>query len=138
MRCDVQIKIEILDVNDNPPVFPQRRLRQRIAESTDPQSSGIAVPPATDPDAGRNAIHKYEIYSTTDQFILDARHTADGGVDLRLLLRQPLDRELEDRSAHSEQYRCTCSELLHSFGFQKLLSLLPCHNTSTSGKIVLV
>jgi len=95
--CCEQIKIEILDVNDNAPEFPQRRLRQRIAESMDPQSSGIAVPPATDPDAGRNAIHKYEIYSTTDQFILDARHTADGGTDLRLLLRQPLDREHQDR-----------------------------------------
>ena len=97
--CDEQIKIEILDVNDHAPEFPQRRLRQRIAESMDPQSSGIAVPPASDPDAGRNAIHKYEIYSTTDQFILDARHTADGGTDLRLLLRQPLDREHEDRFA---------------------------------------
>ena len=84
-------------MNDHAPEFPQRRLRQRVAESADPQSSGIAVPAATDPDAGRNAIHKYEIYSTTDQFILDARHTADGGTDLRLLLRQPLDREQEDR-----------------------------------------
>lgn len=58
-----QIKIEILDVNDHAPEFPQRRLRQRIAESTDPQSGGIAVPAASDPDAGRNAVHKYEIYS---------------------------------------------------------------------------
>ena len=87
-------------MNDHAPEFPQRRLRQRVAESADPRSgAGIAVPPAVDPDAGRNAIHKYEIYSTTDQFILDARHTADGGTDLRLLLRQPLDRELDDRFA---------------------------------------
>jgi len=86
-----------VDRNDHAPEFPQRRLRQRIAESMDPQSGGIAVPPAVDPDAGPNAIHKYEIYSTTDQFILDVRQTADGGTDLRLLLRQPLDREHEDR-----------------------------------------
>lgn len=100
-------------MNDHAPEFPQRRLRQRIAESVDPQSSGIAVPPATDPDAGRNGIHKYEIYSTTDQFILDARRTADGGTDLRLLLRQPLDRELEDRSIITDDVLTACARTLH-------------------------
>lgn len=93
----VKIAVEIMDVNDNAPEFPTGHTHHRIAESADPESSGIVVPAAIDPDAGRNGIRMYELQSPTDKFLLDVRETADGGTDLRLLLREPLDRELEDR-----------------------------------------
>lgn len=94
----VKVAIEILDVNDHGPQFPTRRIQHRLAESADPESSGIVLPSAVDPDAGRNGVRKYEIVSSaSDKFQLEARQTADGGTDLRLLLRQELDREVEDR-----------------------------------------
>ena len=94
----IKVAVEILDVNDHAPQFPTRRIQHRLAESADPQSSGIVLPSAVDPDAGRNGVRKYEIVSSTsDKFLLEARQTADGGTDLRLLLRQELDRETEDR-----------------------------------------
>ena len=94
----VKVAIEILDVNDHAPQFPTRRIQHRLAESADPESSGIVLPSAVDPDAGRNGVRTYEIVSSaSDKFLLEARQTADGGTDLRLLLRQELDREVEDR-----------------------------------------
>jgi len=94
----VKVAIEILDVNDHAPQFPTRRIQHRLAESADPKSSGIVLPSAVDPDAGRNGVRKYEIVSSaSDKFLLEARETADGGTDLRLLLREKLDRESEDR-----------------------------------------
>lgn len=93
----VKIAIEIVDVNDHAPEFPTGHTHHRIAESADPESSGIVIPAAIDLDAGRNGVRMYELQSPTDKFLLDVRETADGGTDLRLLLREPLDRELEDR-----------------------------------------
>jgi len=96
----VKVAVEILDVNDHAPQFPTRRIQHRLAESADPGSSGIVLPSAVDPDAGRNGVGSYEIVSSTsDKFVLEARQTADGGTDLRLLLRDQLDRETEDRYA---------------------------------------
>ena len=94
----VKVAVQILDVNDHAPQFPTRRIQHRLAESADPESSGIVLPSAVDPDAGRNGVHNYEMVSSaSDKFLLEARQTADGGTDLRLLLRQELDREIEDR-----------------------------------------
>jgi len=94
----IKVAVEILDVNDHAPQFPTRRIQHRLAESADPESSGIVLPSAVDPDAGRNGVRSYEIVSSTsDKFMLEARQTADGGTDLRLLLREQLDRETEDR-----------------------------------------
>lgn len=94
----VKIAVEIVDVNDHAPEFPTGHIQHRIAESADPESGGIVIPSAADPDSGRNAVRKYDLVSATDKFLLDTRETADGGTDLRLLLREPLDRESEDRS----------------------------------------
>jgi len=94
----IKVAVEILDVNDHAPQFPTRRIQHRLAESADPESSGIVLPSAVDPDAGRNGVRKYEIVSSaSEKFLLEARETADGGTDLRLLLSQELDRETEDR-----------------------------------------
>jgi Cadherin-like len=93
----VKIAVEIVDVNDHAPEFPTSHTHHRIAESADPESTGIVIQAAVDQDAGRNGVRMYQLQSPTDKFLLDMRETADGGTDLRLLLREPLDRELEDR-----------------------------------------
>ena len=92
----MQVKVEIVDVNDNAPVFPERRIRHEISELAEP-GTGLAVPAATDLDSGRNAVYRYDVVPRDGKFELTSRATADGGTDLRLVLRERLDRELEDR-----------------------------------------
>jgi len=92
----VQVKVEIVDVNDNAPVFPERRISHDISELAEPGTS-LAVPAATDLDSGRNAIYRYDVVPRDGKFELTSRATADGSTDLRLVLRDRLDRELEDR-----------------------------------------
>jgi len=98
----VQVKVEIVDVNDNAPVFPERRVTHDISELAEP-GTALAVPAATDLDSGRNAIYRYDVIPRDGKFELTSRATADGGTDLRLVLRDRLDRELEDRCPHDRE-----------------------------------
>lgn len=84
------------DVNDHVPEFPKRKIQHSIAESMDPESSGIPIPAAVDNDSGKNAIRTYELKSKVDKFELIQRQTADGATDLRLVLKDKLDREIKD------------------------------------------
>jgi len=84
-----------MDVNDNAPVFPEGHISHEISELAEP-GTALAVPAATDPDSGRNAIYRYDVIPRDGKFELTTRATADGGTDLRLVLRERLDRELED------------------------------------------
>jgi len=93
--CLCQVKVEIVDVNDNSPVFPERRISHDISELAEP-GTALAVPAATDLDSGRNAIYRYDVVPRDRKWELTSRATADGGTDLRLVLRERLDRELED------------------------------------------
>jgi hypothetical protein len=62
----------------------------------DPESAGIPVPAAVDLDSGKNAIRGYELRPKSDKFDLIRRQTADGATDLRLVLKNKLDRETKD------------------------------------------
>jgi len=92
----LKVKVEIVDVNDNAPVFPERRISHEISELAEP-GTALAVPPATDLDSGRNGIYRYDVIPRDGKFELTSRGTADGGTDLRLVLTDRLDRELEDQ-----------------------------------------
>ena len=83
-------------MNDNSPVFPERRISHEISELAEP-GTALAVPAATDLDSGRNGIYRYDVIPRDGKFELTSRATADGSTDLRLVLRERLDRELEDR-----------------------------------------
>jgi len=106
----VQVNVQIVDVNDNSPVFPERRISHEISELAEPGTAlplpgtahcvpgtALAVPAATDLDSGRNGIYRYDVIPRDGKFELTSRATADGGTDLRLVLRDRLDRELEDK-----------------------------------------
>ena len=91
----IKVRVEILDKNDNAPFFPQSRITHQISESTLPGTS-FSIPAATDPDSIDNGVQRYELVSSSDNFELKVRETADGATDLRLVLMNELDRELID------------------------------------------
>ncbi|XP_072120750.1 protocadherin alpha-C2-like [Mobula birostris] len=84
-------EVEIQDINDNSPTFPQSEMRLEIVESTPP---GIRLPlqSAQDLDVGRNSIRAY-VLSPNDHFKLDVQNISDGTKTVYLLLNNYLDRE---------------------------------------------
>lgn len=91
----LQVKVEILDKNDNHPVFREKRVMQQISESAE-IGSGFVLPPAVDADSARNGIRRYELVPAGSKFELQERKMADGGSELKMVLRQKLDRETVD------------------------------------------
>ncbi|XP_062576129.1 cadherin EGF LAG seven-pass G-type receptor 2-like isoform X1 [Saccostrea cucullata] len=55
----VGVRINIIDINDNPPKFPSKELEIRVPENT-PVGSVLMKVSATDPDEGENAQVDYE------------------------------------------------------------------------------
>ncbi|XP_068133861.1 protocadherin gamma-B6-like isoform X43 [Hyperolius riggenbachi] len=81
------IKVDIQDVNDNPPSFPKNVFDIGISESALP-GVRLSLGLARDPDLGDNSVQRYTI-SNNDCFSLGERMASD----LELVLEKPLDRE---------------------------------------------
>ncbi|VDM28184.1 unnamed protein product [Toxocara canis] len=92
----ISVFIEVLDVNDNDPVFPSPFMNVSIVESA-AVGSRVAVHSATDADFAENGtIVAYGIENTQSVFTL-VRSTSHSGDDVLLLeLAKPLDRETKD------------------------------------------
>ena len=88
----IKVIIEIIDLNDNPPVFPRRHVLHQMSESAVPGTS-FSIPAATDPDSAKFSVKSYRLNSRSDKFDLRVRETADGTTDLRIVLNDELDRE---------------------------------------------
>uniref|UniRef100_A0A8D0CGU9 Protocadherin 2 alpha b 1 n=1 Tax=Scleropages formosus TaxID=113540 RepID=A0A8D0CGU9_SCLFO len=83
-----RVKINVLDINDNSPVFPVSHMA--IAEST---MTGTKFPllNAVDPDVGSNSVKNYKL-SSNEYFSIDVN--TDGAlVSAELVLNKALDRE---------------------------------------------
>ena len=91
----IKVKLEIIDINDNAPRFPQDHIVHQISESTLPGKS-FSIAAAIDPDSAPNSVSDYELKTDSQKFQLRVRETADGAVDLRLVLMEELDRETLD------------------------------------------
>ena len=136
----VKVKVEIIDINDNVPSFPQPVVHHQIHEFAE-VGTGIVIPAASDPDSPKYGIQRYALLQTdvnelkyapdslhlffnssfldrkshdrrsyepyfhyrqdarsytSQKFELKHKTTADGGTDLRLVLQEKLDREIED------------------------------------------
>ncbi|XP_072256737.1 protocadherin gamma-B1-like isoform X23 [Pyxicephalus adspersus] len=85
------IKVEIEDVNDNPPTFSKNVFDIVISEATLP-GVRISLGHAQDPDLGTNSVQNYEI-SRNEYFTLGQKMTDDGFKSPELILEKPLDRE---------------------------------------------
>ncbi|XP_059201794.1 protocadherin alpha-3-like [Centropristis striata] len=85
-----RIDVDILDVNDNAPLFSTKLQNLNIAESTLPGVK-FALSEATDVDVGRNGVSTYKL-SQNEHFSL-AVHKAGDSVSAELVLQKALDRE---------------------------------------------
>ncbi|XP_063784670.1 protocadherin gamma-B1-like isoform X39 [Pseudophryne corroboree] len=85
------IKVEIQDVNDNPPSFSKSIFDITISESALP-GVRLTLGHAQDPDVGVNSVQDYMIDDNED-FELGMKITKDGIKSPELILQKPLDRE---------------------------------------------
>ncbi|KAK2166152.1 hypothetical protein LSH36_41g08015 [Paralvinella palmiformis] len=93
-----KVIIEVIDINDNTPVFSQRLYEHSLKESASLGSSFI-VPSATDKDSPRYGVRTYELHSdmNLEPFVLEVSDKPDGSLGIRIKLVQALDRELQDQ-----------------------------------------
>ncbi|XP_027864183.1 protocadherin alpha-6-like isoform X22 [Xiphophorus couchianus] len=89
------VGVEVLDINDNSPTFPENETVVEIYESVLP---GVRIPlqPARDPDAGIFSIQRYKL-SANDYFRLEVKDTGDDGKIPVLIVQKSLDREISAR-----------------------------------------
>ncbi|OWK49626.1 Protocadherin gamma-B1 [Lonchura striata] len=90
-------EVEILDINDNPPSFPEGRSVLEISENTAP-GARFPLERAHDPDIGVNSLQNYEC-SRSSYFTLEVKTGDDGVKYPELLLVKSLDRE--QKAAHN-------------------------------------
>ncbi|XP_031159045.1 protocadherin beta-16-like [Sander lucioperca] len=88
-----RITVEVLDINDHAPVFPNKEkpISFEISESA---AVGVQFPlqSADDLDVGQNALQDY-ILSPNDNFILKQHANPDGSKYCEIVLQRSLDRE---------------------------------------------
>ncbi|XP_054872455.1 protocadherin alpha-8-like isoform X26 [Amphiprion ocellaris] len=86
------VGIEVLDVNDHSPTFPEKETTLEISESLMP-GARIPVQPARDPDSGPFSIQQYKL-SSNDHFRLEVKDKGDDGKIPVLIVQKSLDREM--------------------------------------------
>ncbi|XP_070090156.1 protocadherin gamma-A12 isoform X9 [Equus caballus] len=85
------VVVEVRDINDNAPYFPESELEIKMSENAAP-GMRFPLPHAWDPDIGKNSLQSYELSSNT-HFSLDVQSGADGNKYPELVLERALDRE---------------------------------------------
>ncbi|ROL54461.1 Protocadherin gamma-A12 [Anabarilius grahami] len=86
-----RIILNIEDINDNAPRFPNERIHFEITESA-VKGQRFRLHEAHDSDIGQNAVSGYSL-ERNKHFILTVDRTADGGKYAKLVLEKELDRE---------------------------------------------
>ncbi|XP_051766352.1 protocadherin alpha-2-like isoform X3 [Ctenopharyngodon idella] len=85
------ISIDVLDVNDNPPLFPLKTYHLNITESAFP-GDRYPLPKASDADIGMNSVRSYKL-GPNNYFSLDVQGNGEHSVSAELVLQKALDRE---------------------------------------------
>uniref|UniRef100_A0A1A8EZF0 Cadherin domain-containing protein n=1 Tax=Nothobranchius korthausae TaxID=1143690 RepID=A0A1A8EZF0_9TELE len=85
--------LDIADINDNSPVFTTREIKLDLVEST-VLGRRFPIESAYDPDLGTNSVREYKL-SQNDHFALEMSTQINGNSYLELVLKKPLDREVE-------------------------------------------
>ncbi|XP_051275384.1 protocadherin gamma-B7-like [Dicentrarchus labrax] len=85
------ITIEVLDVNDHPPVFKKSDIMLDISESAN-LGARFVLDSAEDPDVGVNGLQNY-VLTSNDNFVLKQHVNPDGSKYAEMVLQKQLDRE---------------------------------------------
>ncbi|XP_040005017.1 protocadherin-8 isoform X2 [Xiphias gladius] len=93
----IHVEVEVRDVNDNSPEFPNKESTAEISENA-AVGSRIPLDPAVDADVGSNYIQSYQI-SVNSHFTIDVLLRADGVKYAELVLMRELDRETQSSYA---------------------------------------
>ncbi|XP_068596845.1 protocadherin alpha-5-like [Brachionichthys hirsutus] len=86
------VSVAVLDVNDHPPVFPEKEKRLEIFESTLP-GARFQLQPARDPDGAQFTVQQYRL-SPSDHFRLEVKERGEDRKMPFLVLQKQLDREV--------------------------------------------
>ncbi|XP_030648875.1 protocadherin gamma-C5-like [Chanos chanos] len=86
-----RVEIQILDINDNAPVFQKNENILNVAESTAP-GARFRLESAKDSDVGSNSLRTYML-SKNEHFALDIKTVSDGTKVPELVLEKSFDRE---------------------------------------------
>ncbi|XP_070799246.1 protocadherin-8 [Pituophis catenifer annectens] len=89
----VHVELEVRDLNDHAPRFPQPAVALEVSESAAP-GTRLPLPLAHDPDAGSNGLQSFAL-SPGSPFGLEAQRRADGLRCAELVLLRELDREAQ-------------------------------------------
>ncbi|KAM6953780.1 protocadherin alpha-3-like [Aplochiton taeniatus] len=85
------VAVEVLDVNDNSPSFPENEFKLQISESTQP-GLRFQLQAARDPDIGQFSVQQYKL-NQNEHFRLEVKDRGEHGKIPSLNLQKPLDRE---------------------------------------------
>ncbi|XP_040200798.1 protocadherin gamma-B1-like isoform X20 [Rana temporaria] len=88
------VRIQIQDINDNPPRFLYETIRLEISEYASPGAK-FFLQKAEDLDIGINTLRSYKL-SPNEHFVLRERISSDGSIFPELVLEKPLDRETQN------------------------------------------
>ncbi|XP_047016059.2 protocadherin gamma-A11 isoform X23 [Ictalurus punctatus] len=89
-----RVDVEILDINDHAPAFDRKEISIEIPESVAP-GARFSLDSAHDPDVGLNTLQRYTL-NPTDHFSLKELTRTDGTKYVEMVLKTPLDRELQE------------------------------------------
>ncbi|XP_056328881.1 protocadherin alpha-3-like [Danio aesculapii] len=86
------VTVDVIDVNDHAPMFPEKEKRLEISETVLP-GARFQLQAARDPDSGSNSVQTYKL-SHTEYFRIEIIDRDEDGKVPALLLQKPLDREV--------------------------------------------
>uniref|UniRef100_A0A672YLR9 Protocadherin alpha-2-like n=1 Tax=Sphaeramia orbicularis TaxID=375764 RepID=A0A672YLR9_9TELE len=86
-----RVEINVLDINDNSPIFSEQSHFFSIFESLSP-GERYPLPVAEDADIGSNTVKTYKL-SQNEYFSLDVQSGGEHGLSAELVLQKALDRE---------------------------------------------
>ncbi|KAM8848084.1 protocadherin gamma-A6-like [Synchiropus picturatus] len=86
------VSVEIVDVNDHHPTFPENEQRLEIAEHI-PPGTRFQIHAARDPDVGSHAVRSYKL-SANELFDIEVKDRDEDKIPF-LVIKKPLDRELK-------------------------------------------
>nr|XP_046262317.1 protocadherin alpha-3-like isoform X9 [Scatophagus argus] len=85
------VEVDVLDINDHAPTFPEEEKRLEISENVLP-GARFQLKAARDPDSGHYSVQQYKL-SQNDHFRLEVKDKGDDGKIPILIIQKSLDRE---------------------------------------------